>query len=366
MNVPTIPKIEIIKTAKKATKKANKVVTLPELQTYLIQPNRITNAIFEGFTLLQHKAVTAIMLNLQEAIKLNMANSNFEQLSLFQSFDKSIQFSLSLKDITNDPTAYNDVKEAILKMTSIGVKIPLKDENGHNFYFASSLITALIPEVANYKSNITIKIENTIAKYLIEIDKGKNGVAQQFTRFVYEVTQNATSIYTIPLYKLISSWKKKGGFTISYKELRILLAIPDNKYKVFKDFKRDVLMPAHSDLFNKADCWFNAEDGGLKSQLRNKEGVKELFLNFKVITQESKDMLLEKRKNCIELLKRHFEFKQKDLNNISHILENESISTDLINRKIIRIAEGMEANKNIKSKSAYAVKSILEHKWLID
>ena len=364
--IPKIPKVGISKTVKRSTKKTNKIVTLPELQTYLIQPNRITNAIFEGFTLLQHKAVTAIMLKLQEAIKLNMANSNFEQLSLFQSFDKSIMFSLSLKDITNDPTAYSDVKEAVLKMTTIGVKIPLKDEKGDTYYFASSLITALIPEVANYKSNITIKIEHTIAKYLIEIDKGKHGIAQQYTRYMFEVAQRATSIYTIQIYKIISSWKKKGGFTMAYKEFRTLLGIPNDKYKVFKDFKKNVLMPAHNDLLNKADCWFNAEDDGLKSYLRNKEGLKELFLNFKVITPELQDMLLEKRKNAISLLIRHFDFKQKDLDSISHILENESISTDLINRKIIRIAESIEANKTIKSKSAYAVKSILDHKWLND
>ncbi|RYX84809.1 hypothetical protein EON73_03095, partial [bacterium] len=55
----------------KVKSKEQKVMILPPLQTYMVQPNRVTFTLFDDFTMLQMKAFVAIMLNLQEAIKLN-------------------------------------------------------------------------------------------------------------------------------------------------------------------------------------------------------------------------------------------------------------------------------------------------------
>ncbi|MFD2148661.1 hypothetical protein [Mucilaginibacter antarcticus] len=178
MEIPKLPKAEIkalvpVKKTVKLTAKTRKVVVLPELQTYVIQPNRVTFTIFDGFSLTQLKAFSAIMLNLQEAVKLDMNNGDFKQLSLFKQFEQSIKFDLSLKDITKDPRAYTPIKEAISQISEINVKIPLKDNNGKGYHISTSLITALIPDEADYKSVISIKIERSIAEYLIQIPKGK-------------------------------------------------------------------------------------------------------------------------------------------------------------------------------------------------
>lgn len=371
MEIPKLPRqdIKILVPAKKVAKitlKKRKTVTLPELQTYVIQPNRVTFTIFDGFSLTQLKAFSAIMLNLQEAIKLDMNNGDFKQLSLFNQFEQSIKFNLSLKDITKDPTAYIPIKEAISQISEINVKIPMKDEKGKGYHISTSLITALIPDEADYKSVIGIKIERSIAEYLVNIPKGKKG-AEQYTRYMLEVALNANSSYTIRIYQLISSWKSKGGFRMSYNEFRSVLAIKPDAYSKYSDFKRKVLMPAQADLFEKADCWFNCDVDGFKTMLKNSDGQKELYLNFKIITPEFKETMLKKRASIVNLLSVHFGFKDDDLQKLAHILDNENISSDVIIMKILKVSEHIEKSYTsqhpVKDKKAYALQSILANDW---
>lgn len=373
MESPKIPKIDItpvspVGTVAKLTAKKKKIVILPELQTYIIQPNRVTYTIFEGFTMLQLKAFTAIMLNLQEAVKFDMNNGDFKQLSIFDKFDKSIRFDLSLKDITKDPTAYSNVKDAISKIAEINVKIPFKDENGKGYHISTSLITALIPDVADYKTVINIKIEKSIAEYLVQIPKGKQRLPEQYTRYMYEVAINAASAYTIRIYQIISSWKNKGGFRVSYKEFRELLNIKPDAYTKYYDFKKRILLPAQADLFQKADCWFNCEGDTFKTVGRNADGKKEYYLNFKIITPEFQETVLKKRANIVNLLSTHFAFKDPDLQKIAFLLEDENISTDVITMKVLKIAEKIEESyktqKPVKDKKAYALQSLLANNWM--
>lgn len=373
MESPKIPKIDItpvspVGTVAKMTAKKKKIVILPELQTYIIQPNRVTYTIFEGFTMLQLKAFTAIMLNLQEAVKFDMNNGDFKQLTMFDKFDKSIRFDLSLKDITKDPTAYSNVKDAISKIAEINVKIPFKDENGKGYHISTSLITALIPDVADYKTVINIKIEKSIAEYLVQIPKGKQRLPEQYTRYMYEVAINAASAYTIRIYQIISSWKNKGGFRVSYKEFRELLNIKPDAYTKYYDFKKRILLPAQADLFQKADCWFNCEGDTFKTVGRNADGKKEYYLNFKIITPEFQETVLKKRANIVNLLSTHFAFKDPDLQKIAFLLEDENISTDVITMKVLKIAEKIEESyktqKPVKDKKAYALQSLLANDWM--
>jgi hypothetical protein len=372
MEIPKLPTegnkaLTRVKKTTKVTAKTRKIVVLPELQTYVIQPNRVTFTIFDGFTLTQLKAFSAIMLNLQEAVKLDMNNGDFKQLNLFNQFEQTIKFDLSLKDITKDPRAYTPIKEAISQISEINVKIPLKDDKGKGYHISTSLITALIPDEADYKSVISIKIERTIAEYLIQIPKGKKG-AEQYTRYMLEVALSANSSYTIRIYQLISSWKSKGGFRMSYKEFRHLLAIKPDAYSKYSDFKKKVLLPAQADLFEKADCWFNCDVDGFKSMERNSEGQKELYLNFKIITPEFKETMLKQRTSIVNLLNLHFAFKDDDLKKLAYILDNENISSDVIIMKILKISERIEESyksaKPVKDKKAYALQSLLSNDWL--
>lgn len=369
METPKIPKQIPIQVIKKPKVKEHKVMILPSLQTYMVQPNRVTFTLFDDFTMLQMKAFVAIMLNLQEAIKLDMNNGDFMQLNIFDKFDQVIKFDLSLKDITKNPTSYRDVKEAISKISEINVKIPFKDEKGKGYHISTSLITALIPDVADYKSVITIKIERSIAEYLVRIPKNKNGIPEQYTRFIYEVAMNSASVYTIRIYHILSSWKSKGSYRVSYNDFRQQLSISPETYTQYSDFKKRVLVPAQKELIQRADCWFNCELESFKTVGRNADGKKEYYLNFKIITPEFQEAMQKQRANIVHLLSTHFAFKDEDLHKISFILENESIPTDVITMKIIKIHEKVQdsygTSKPVKDKKAYALQSLVANDWYV-
>lgn len=345
-------------------KEPKKTELLDDKKTIIIQPNRITNTIFNGFTLIQHRVITAIMLLLQEAVKESMKNKDYRQLNLFSSFQESIVVKLSLKEITKDPAAYRDIKQAVTRMAKIDVKIPEYDQNGKLYHIIGNLFTAKIPDKADYKNFILIKIDKTVAHHLVYINKDKFGNPNQFTKYIYEIAQKSASVYSLLLYKFISSWKKKGGVTISYKELRELLCLENDNYKEFRYFKKRILLPAQIELKKNADCWFNCDEIGFKTTKKINDEQKEIYLNFKIITKEHEENTLLKRRKCYDMLTTHFKFKNSDLQEISHILENEKIEINTIFNKIIEIAESISKNKKIISTRAYAKKALLNHKWI--
>ncbi len=347
-------------------KTKNTELSVIDKKTTIIQPNRITNTIFSGFTLIQHRVVTAIMLLLQEAVKESMKNKDYRQLNLFDSFQETLTIKLSLKEITKDTTAYGEIKEAIIRMSKIDVKIPEYNEKGKLYYIIGTLFTTKLPDKADYNSDIFIRIDKITAHYLIHINKDLFGNPTQFTKYTYEIAQKSNSIYSLLLYKFISSWKKKGGVSVAYNELRELLYIKSESYKEFRQFKKRILLPAQTELKEKADCWFNCNEAGFKTIKENNEGQKEIYLNFKIISKEQHETTLLKRKQCYNMLAEHFKFKDSDFEEISHILENEKIKVNKIFNKILEIAESISKNKNIISTKAYAKKAFLNHTWIKD
>lgn len=336
----------------KKTAKTKKMIMLPAVRNYIYQPNRITNAIY-NYTLLQEKIFTAIMLALQEPIKSSMANENYKQLALFTSSDK-VRINIPLKKISQ-PKQYHQVKEAIKEMASIVLEIPYKTKDDKAYLRLTSLFSADIPEVADYTSIVSIEIEKIVAEKLIEIDRDEfKNRPVNFTRYVYEIAQNAETKYTARLYKIISSWKKKGGFVIKLDDLKKSLGMFD-KYPNYTDFKRRVLVPVQEELYEKADCWFNCK----AKDFEVRDGKAVTHLNFKVITP---DLAIEDNKKIDyikNLLRTHFEFNDNDILQLQPILSNEEVTNADVINKISKIAEHLSANKQIIHKKEYVLKSLL-------
>jgi plasmid replication initiation protein len=107
---------------------------------------------------------------------------------------------------------------------------------------------------------------------------------------------------------LISSWKSKGGFTISIADFREMLMLGD-KYPTYKDLKARVIKPAQDELFEKADCWFNCNTRDF--EIRKGRTVTQL--HFKVIVPDLKQLKEVKKQKIIEMLRIHFGFKEEHL-----------------------------------------------------
>src|SRR5665648_769626 len=336
------------------TKKQQKIIMLPAFKDYIYQPNRVTNAIYD-YSLTQEKVFNAVMFYLQDEIKFSRKGEYYTQLALFKDFSDSqfIKFKIPLKDLSI-PQNYEHVKKAMKKLASIVIELPYKDEVTKEKYIRyQGLLNANVPVENNRSSFIQVEIDKRIAKLLIDIEQNQFGQPINYTRFLYSIAQSAKNKYTSRVYKLICSWRKKGGFVISLDSFRKQLGI-DSKYKYYNDIKKHILIPVQEELFEKADCWFNCNS----EDFITKQGNKVTHLNFKVITPELIKADIEKKDYVFYLLRNHFKFEDRHIQQIEPIFISATASEILL--KIMQLTEhNLKDTSKITDITNYVLKSLL-------
>lgn len=344
-----------------APRAKKKIASVPNIVNgvTLIQPNRVTNTSYTGFTLIMHKIFTAIQLELQQAVKHSMSNLDLAQLELFSEHSSDILLKIPYKEIIKDNTQYRDVRKALVSMASLTAEIPYTDNSGKKMLRITGLLKADIPAEADYNEVIDIKLDKKIARLLVEVDKNATGNPINFTKFSYEVAQASTCQHTPPIYKLLAAWKTKEFFKIKYSELRTNLGIGEEQYKRYNDFVKRVLVPAYSDLKNcGSDVWFEFEHKGFKSKQKG-----EIWLHFKVITTELQQ-LIDKRTENIRYVLRNFGLNPSQNSVLENILNNQTISRENIYTRITEIEDFIYKNNSdpkkepIVKKEAYMVSSL--------
>lgn len=307
------------------TKKQKRLVMLPAIKSYIYQPNRITNAVYD-YSLIQERIFNAVVFYLQDPIKLSLKGENYSQLRLFKEYEEEsyIKIRIPLKEITI-PQHYDQVKKSIKELASIVVEIPYRNETTKEDRLQyRGLLSADIPTDGTRTSYIEIEIDKRVAKILVEIEQNKVGQPINYTRFVYEIAQNASNKYTSRVYKLICSWRKKGGFTIPLDEFRKWLGIED-KYKYYADIKKNILIPVQEELFERADCWFNCKS----DEFVTKKGNVVSHLNFKIITPELIEEEDKRKDYAFNLLRTHFKFEDKHIDQIRPLFKKTN-STEIL------------------------------------
>lgn len=344
----------------KITQKRQKVIMLPEIINYIQQPNRVTEASYD-YTLVQKKILTAVIYFLQEAIKNRLNGQTYEQMELFkQSANDKIQLKIPLRELTPSKQYYNDVRESAKMLASIIVKLSGKDPfTGKAGTYFTGLMSVFIPDDYRYDRYMFVEIEKEVAKRLMEIEKNERGIPINYTRLAYEIIMRSKNKYTPRIYEMISSWKKKGGFVITLDEFRSRLML-GGKYTTYKDLKARVIKPAHDELYEKADCWFNC----LGKDFEVRKGKTVTHLNFKIIVPELKEINEVKKNSTIEMLRTHFQFKEEHFLAIKIILDNPD-NLDKLNYKLIDLNEVIQTKKHTSERIAavpnYIVSSVLNY-----
>lgn len=338
---------------KKKNRRKNQIM-IPELLTMIKQPNRVSNMQY-NYTLLQEKIFTAVMLGLQEGIQAHLSGIPFRQLDLFSSQDSYIHIEIPLQSITKNKNHYNEVRETVKALAGIVVRVPGVDPlSGKKGEYYQGFIKGFIPEDFRYSRTITISIEKPIAELLMKIDKKAGGVPINYTTYYWEVVEAAKCKYTPRIYKIISSWKNRGGFVIGYEELRERLMLED-KYKSYKDFKRWVLKPAQEELFEKADCWFNCSEPDFEI----KKGKQVVQLKFKVITRKLVDQWKDKIFGLERILREHGRLSQKEIDLLKEDVLVPENDYELLANRILEIISYINENAGkITKRQAYIVTSL--------
>ena len=340
--------------------------------TELYQPNRVTYSQGKlrnrdgGFSLMQSRILITLIKELQEAVLASMNGKDWQQLNLFFSKDCNlIRVPIRLKDIAH-PRQYKEVYEAALDLATASIRLP--SSINKKYYCIATLFPRVeLPQIIEGNSIMYVEIFKDAARKLIEIDRTSNDRPGYFTRYLYEVAMSAKNKYTYKIYMIISSWKQKGGFKISFEELKLQLGIPPHDYKEYKEFKRRVLIPVQKDLEKKSDCWFNCAAPNFEQ--RKFKAVK--YLNFKIIVPTPESVINNRLNHLLHLLKTHFYFDENETKTISVIL-SEPIGCEATYQQLLQkllalneyIQKAARTAHPVNNMARYVLKSITQ--WLTE
>ncbi len=313
-------------------------IILPGTTTTIYQPNRVTNAKYRGFTLIQTKVFVSLIKQLQKAIRLDMEGKNWQQLDIFESPDKRLfKVGIPLADI-GKPVQYREIAESCQALTRLSVKI--QPPIGYTS-IATLAARVDIPVKERGRSIIYIYLLREVGEQLIKIDKSTGGYPEKFTHYIYEVAMRSKNKYTAKLYQIISSWKARGGVRVTYQSLREQLGIEGSEYTEYSDFKRRVLAPAQKELENKADCWFDCNAKGFEER----EGKKVVRLNFKIITPAHTEENNIRSENIKHLLRSYVEgFGERHIEKLSPIF-TVRLDYHAVQLKLLELKDWLEKNR---------------------
>lgn len=297
---------------RKGNVRTNLPVNLPNDPTWLKQPNLITLMSFD-YKNIQMKVLISVIEKIQNAIEESIKGIDYEQTSLFKEMDNSnkIRVEIQYSELGIKSFQYPEVKVALKELASIPVEFDTKHPvTGEDCWAVAGLFRAYIPTKA-YNRSFTIEIEKDVAKLLVNTEKG-------FTKYIKEIAFQTNSKYTVRMYMLISSWKDKGGFSITVDKFRKWLKL-DNKYLEYKDLYRWVIKPVYNDLFEKSNCWFEI------SEIYNKKGDNEPYrLDFKVIksalSEKEQELLDAQIKQIIHLGTRYLQLQDKHFQELTPLI----------------------------------------------
>lgn len=86
------------------------------------------------------------------------------------------------------------------------------------------------------------------------------GLKEKFTQYQIKHVLQLKSFYSIRVYELLKQYEKLGERTFEVDELKVLLGISLNVYKLYTDFRKNVLLVAQKELCSKADISFTYKE----------------------------------------------------------------------------------------------------------
>jgi Initiator Replication protein len=331
--------------------KANKNPLQPSECTKLFVPNHVITARY-NYSLIQEKIFTKVMFHLQENIKLVREGTQVKQLDLFGHLDPDNLVVIRLPlDQVCEPDNYNHARESAKRM--IATVVEIKGNAGWKEYQGLfSKVTWPDDERTNY---MIISIHTEVAQMLMDITIRRDGVPINYTTFYYEYATSVKNKYTSRIYKLISSWRQKGGFRIGIDEIRDWLQL-GTKYKDAEALMRGVIKPAHLELMENADVWFNYA----QADFAIKDGKKVIGFNFKVISDVSNLHYVNQKAAIVHMFKTDYKFNNDMIAAIQPYIDVQENWSGIMWRLENKINPALRADKT-KDRATYTLKSLLNH-----
>ena len=207
----------------------------PKLDT-LLQPNKVTE-MRRAATELEENLFTLII----EALQKHMSKEKLIDTSLWG--DPVFNIDLKEVDPTNKPSK---VFARVRSMQDQKFHYETTSKNGKPM----NVYGVVFPTIFQQDNHVQIHINVHALPFLLEIGKGA-------TYYKKSTALTLSGSHTKRIYKLLCSWKNKGGWRVKIEDFKAMLGIND-KYKTNAMLKRDVLVPAKEEMYNNqnSDIWF--------------------------------------------------------------------------------------------------------------
>ncbi|GEL05520.1 replication initiation protein [Rummeliibacillus stabekisii] len=103
------------------------------------------------------------------------------------------------------------------------------------------------------EGTISMRFDEFWKPYILQLQ-------QNFTSYKLGNITKLKSSYSIRLYELLKQWQKVGKHVFALKDLRSLLGVPDDTYKLYANFKQRILLNAQKELKKASDIVFEFKE----------------------------------------------------------------------------------------------------------
>ncbi|MBT29888.1 MAG: hypothetical protein CMO01_09535 [Thalassobius sp.] len=191
----------------------------------IVKSNKLINAHLNGLTLTQLRFLEILV------AQLDRGQSEFSK--------QKVYLNDFVKDIgTNNKNEYQRAREVTKSMMKHVIEIFDDDEGLKQRNIFHSV------DFPKGKSYVEVVFHPHLRPYLLQLK-------EKFTAYDIRNTLHLNSVYAVQLYQLLKQYHRIGTREFELKELKKILGV-DNKYKLYADFKKRVLISSQKEL--KANC----------------------------------------------------------------------------------------------------------------
>jgi len=317
----------------------NKIARLDQIRT----PNHVLELLPFLSSTYQLKIFLLIIQNLREFGEIEYVNYQAGQKALLA--QDVLSLSIPLSEISK-PSEYRDVKKVFIEMSQILCEIKFK-ERGENKIWSGSLFSVSIPANPNYSSIVKINMDVVVARLFINFYRNEKREPIFYSKINTDIRMVTKLKNVIKLYLYLCLWRNVHQLNKSIKEVCDTLGLP-KAYHLPHNFKKHLLEVSYPILKSFGDVWFEMNDIKIKKNKKN-----EYVLDCKIYTREKVEIEEHKKNSIINILKQHFNFKDRDIDEISTIIT--STSTKALSDKILYISENLNG---VINKAEYVKKAL--------
>ncbi|MES0334732.1 MAG: replication initiation protein [Candidatus Magnetobacterium sp. LHC-1] len=148
----------------------------------------------------------------------------------------------------DNKSAYNQIRQVTESLISNVIRIYQPETNSYLSVAWLSSSKYFVGE-----GYVELRFDPGLKPYLL-------GMKQRFTSYKLAAVARLNSVYSIRIYELLKQYHKIGVRTLTLQDLRKILGVKDNKYRLYGHLKDKVILVAQSELAKSTDLSFEFKE----------------------------------------------------------------------------------------------------------